>query len=122
MGTQRWLQNISRIYLSQGKGKAIEVVKSRNLVRIMAPMVVAESCLDAIGKTLEKIRTKTFNLDKISIQGLDAKVAEQLGKITNSVIEINHLRKEVRSHTSVEAILNIVLLTEFFFLDYGYLD
>lgn len=87
---------ITRVYLGHGKGKSISVVKSSNLLRIVAPKAIAESCLDAIDKTLQKIQSKTFNMDKTTFANLDPEVVEELGQLTNSVLSLESGRNQVK--------------------------
>lgn len=95
VGAQRWLQTISRVHLSQGGGKAIQAIKSRSSIRILAPKVVAEACLSALNETIQKKRTKAFKIDKIRSSHLDTSMLEELGRITNSVVKFNKKRQEV---------------------------
>ncbi|KAI7784654.1 hypothetical protein LA080_009591 [Diaporthe eres] len=85
LGTQRSLQRISRLFLKEGQ--QIEVRRSSNLVRIIAPKPVAETCVHAISETLQKIKTETLKLDQVPMQRLDAGILEELGGITNSVVQ-----------------------------------
>lgn len=103
MGSQRFLQTISRVHLSQGGGKSIQVIKSRKSIRIVAPKVVAEACLKAMDETLQKMKTKTFQMDKVPTKHLNAEILVELGKITNSIVELNEARKEVSDGNSPHA-------------------
>lgn len=103
VGNQRFLQQISRIHLGQGGGKAIQVIKSRKTLQIVAPKVVAESCLKALDETLQKIRTKTVTMDKLPVKTLSAEMLEELGRITNSLVEMNDVRQEVSTDGSVSS-------------------
>lgn len=100
VGTQRWLQLISRVYLSQGGGKSIEVVKSRKSIRIVAPKVVAEACLKAMDEKLQNKITRSFKLDEMPLKQLNTGLLEELGKVTNSVVALNKARNEV-SHLNL---------------------
>lgn len=101
VGAQRWLQTILRIHLSPGGGKSIQVVKSRNAIRIIAPKVVAEACLKAINDTLQKMKTKTFRRDSIPMERLSADMLEEVGSLTNSVVRFNGARKQVSGQRRV---------------------
>ncbi|ROW10286.1 hypothetical protein VMCG_01662 [Cytospora schulzeri] len=94
LGNQRWLHKISRIFLKEGK--QMEIIRSQNLIRIVAPKVVAETCVNALNETLEKIKTKSFSLDQVPMQHLDDGILAELGKITNSVVEFGSSNDEIR--------------------------
>lgn len=102
MGSHRWIQLISRIHLTPGGGKSIQLVKSRQAIRIVAPKVVAEACLNALNDTFQKIKSKAITKDMVHMQYIRAWMLEELGRITNSVVEMDEIRKEVsdeeRSH------------------------
>lgn len=93
VGSQKWLQRISRLFLKDGQ--QIEVRRSSNLVRITAPKPVAETCVHEIGETLQKITTETLKLDQVPMQRLDAGILEELGRITNSVVHFGPDRETV---------------------------
>lgn len=96
VGNQRWLRSILRIHLSPGGGKSIQVVKSRNAIRIVAPKVVAESCLKALDETLQKTKTRTIRMVQVPMKHLTANMLEELGRLTNSVVKSHAAQKEVR--------------------------
>lgn len=48
-----------------------------------------------LGKTLQKTKTKTLKLDQVPMQRLDAGILEELGRITNSVVQIGPDRETV---------------------------
>lgn len=87
VGAQTWLQRLSRLFLKEGQ--QIEVRRSTNLVRITAPKPVAETCVHELGKTLQMIKTKTLNLAQVPMQRLDVGTLEELGRITNSVVQFS---------------------------------
>ncbi|KUI61286.1 hypothetical protein VP1G_08451 [Cytospora mali] len=94
LGNQRWLHKISRVLLKPGK--QMEVIRSQNLIRIVAPKAIAETCMNAIDATIQKIKTKTFKLDQVPMERLDAGILADLGKITNSVVEFGSSHEEVK--------------------------
>lgn len=94
VGTQRWLRRISRLFLKEGQ--QIEVRRSSSLVRIIAPKPVAETCVHELGETLQKIKTETLKLDQFPKQRLDAEILEELGRITNSVVQFGPDKEVVR--------------------------
>lgn len=65
----------------------MEVIRSQNLIRIVAPKVVAETVVNAINETLARIKVQSFSLDQVPMQHLDDGILAELGKITNSVVE-----------------------------------
>lgn len=93
MGNQRWLHKIARIFLKEGK--QMEAIRSQNLIRIVAPKVVAETCVKALDETLQKKKTKSFKLDQVPMQNLDAGILAELGRMTNSVVEFSSSHDEV---------------------------
>ncbi|KAG6367186.1 hypothetical protein INS49_001371 [Diaporthe citri] len=93
LGSQKPLQRISWRFLKEGQ--QIEVRRSSNLIRITAPKPVAETCVHALGETLQKIKTKTFKLDQVPMQRLDAGILEELGRITNSVVQFGPDREAI---------------------------
>lgn len=96
VGNQRFLQQISRVQLGQGGGRSIQVIKPRRAIQILAPKAVAESCLQVLDETFDKIRTKSFTLEKLPVKSLSAEMLEELGRITNSLVKMNEARQEVR--------------------------
>lgn len=72
-------------------------MKSRNILRIEAPKAIAETCLDALDKTLKKVQSRTFSMDKTTFANLDVGVVEELGQLTNSIMSLDDERNEVRS-------------------------
>lgn len=65
----------------------MEVIRSQNLIRIVAPKAIAETCANALNETFERMKMKSFSLDQVPMQHLDASILAELGKITNSVVE-----------------------------------
>lgn len=108
VGTQRFLRITSERFLKEA-GQQIEVRRSRNLVRITAPKPVAETCVHALGETLQKIKTKTLKLDQAPMQRLDAGILEELGRITNSVVEFGPDREAVGEAISPHSTLRLTL-------------
>lgn len=51
--------------------------------------------MHAIGETLQKIKTKTLKLDQVPMQRLDTGILEELGRITNSVVQFGPDREAV---------------------------
>lgn len=51
--------------------------------------------MHAIGETLQKTKTKTLKLDQVPMQRLDAGILEELGRITNSVVQFGPDREAV---------------------------
>ncbi|KAI3398590.1 hypothetical protein diail_8938 [Diaporthe ilicicola] len=94
LGTQRWFQTIARVILKEGQ--QIEVERSNNLIRISAPKSVAETCMHALDETLQKIKTKSFKVDQVPMQRLDAGILKELGRITNSVVEFGRLKEVIQ--------------------------
>lgn len=105
VGKQRFLQLISRVQLGQGGGRSIQVIKPRRAIQILAPKAVAESCLKALDETLQKIRTKSFTLDKLPVKKLSSEMLEELGRITNSLVTMNEARQEVRNKGNICSLL-----------------
>lgn len=93
VGSQSWLRDISRRFLEEGQ--QIEVRRSSNLVRISAPKTVAETCVNRLDNALQKIKTRTLELDQVPVHNLDAATLEELGRITNSVVQFGPGRKAV---------------------------
>lgn len=87
------MRRISRTFLKDGQ--QIEVRRSSNLVRITAPKPVAETCVHELDETLQKIKTKTLRLDQIPTQRLGSGILEELGRITNSVVQFSPDREAV---------------------------
>ncbi|KKY31447.1 hypothetical protein UCDDA912_g08638 [Diaporthe ampelina] len=100
VGTQRWLERISRLFLKEGQ--QIQVRRSSNLVRITAPKPVAETCVHELGETLQKIKTETLKLDQVPKQRLDAGILEELGRITNSVVQFGPGREAFKVEPTKE--------------------
>lgn len=100
MHNQRWLQLISRLHLSDDRSTSIQVIKSRKAIRIVAPKVIAESCLKVMDETLQKIKTKSFKIDKLGVQQLSSSMIEDVSKVTNAIVELNKARKEVSSRST----------------------
>ena len=105
VGTQRWLERISRLFLKEGQ--QIQVRRSSNLVRITAPKPVAETCVHELGETLQKIKTETLKLDQVPKQRLDAGILEELGRITNSVVQFGPGREAVREALSLRLTIRL---------------
>ncbi|CAN8100610.1 unnamed protein product [Discula destructiva] len=96
LANQRFLARFSRVHLSQGGGKAIEVVKSRKALRIVAPKTTAESCLKAMHETVQKIKTKSVSLINFPASRLTADVLEDLSQLTNTIVELDETRHELK--------------------------
>ncbi|KAK7740688.1 hypothetical protein SLS53_005156 [Cytospora paraplurivora] len=94
LGTQRFLQKISRILLKPA-GR-LEVIRSQNLIRIVAPKAIAETCVNALDETLKRIKTKSFPLHQVPMQDLDAGTLAELGSITNSVVQFDSSHQEIQ--------------------------
>ncbi|KAG8166309.1 hypothetical protein KVR01_001998 [Diaporthe batatas] len=94
LGSQSWLRNLSRRFLKEGQ--QIEVRRSSNLIRITAPKTVAETCVNRLGDTLQKSKTRTLELDRIPVGHLDASTLEELGGITNSIVHFGPGRKTIQ--------------------------
>lgn len=93
VGSQSWLRDISRRFLEEGQ--QIEVRRSSNLVRISAPKTVAETCVNRLDHALQKIKTRTLEVDQVPMHNIDAATLEELGRITNSVVQFGPGRKTV---------------------------
>lgn len=65
--------------------------------------------MHALGETLQKIKTKTLKLDQIRMQRLDAGILEELGRITNSVVQFSPDREEVSEATSPHTIFQLII-------------
>lgn len=102
VGSQLWLRDISRRLLEEGQ--QIEVRRSSNLVRIIAPKTVAETCVNRLDNALQKIKTRTLELDRVPVQNLDAATLEELGRITNSVVQFGPEREAVSKAKSPHSI------------------
>ncbi|ROW13854.1 hypothetical protein VPNG_03536 [Cytospora leucostoma] len=94
LGTQRFLQKISRILLKP-VGR-LEIIRSQNLIRIVAPKAIAETCVNALDETLKRIKTKSFPLHQVPMQDLDAGMLAELGSITNSVVQFDSSHQEIQ--------------------------
>ncbi|PSR80872.1 mitochondrial inner-membrane-bound regulator-domain-containing protein [Coniella lustricola] len=94
-GTQRWFQSISRVLLRDGAGKSMQLIKSRKVIRIEAPKVVAEACIEAIDDKLQNIRSKTFKMNELPIDQVSPGMVEDLSRITNSVVQYHNKKKTV---------------------------
>ncbi|KAF3768815.1 hypothetical protein M406DRAFT_71789 [Cryphonectria parasitica EP155] len=95
LGAQRWLQNICRVHLGDGPGRSIQVVRSKKMIRIVAPKGVAEVCLSAINETLQKMKTKRFKLESNIMEKVSTSMIEDLSKATNTAVELNKDQKEL---------------------------
>ncbi|KAJ4386675.1 hypothetical protein N0V93_009573 [Gnomoniopsis smithogilvyi] len=95
LGSQRFLQQVSRVHLGQGGGRSIQVIKSRKAIQIFAPKTVAESCLKMMDEKLQQIRTKSIKMDKLPVKNMSDEMLEELGRITSSLVEINQARQEI---------------------------
>lgn len=93
MGTRRWLQTISRSTLKPGK--QIELIRSRNLIRIVASKATAEMILDNINAILQSKITKTIDPTLITPRRIESKALEDLGKITSAYLRYGASDKEV---------------------------
>lgn len=90
---------ISRVHLAPGGGKSIQLVKSRQAIRIIAPKVVAEACMKALNDTFQKIKWKILKLDQLPMKFIKASMLEELGKITNSIVEVDEMHQAVSDET-----------------------
>ncbi|TLS23178.1 uncharacterized protein PpBr36_05666 [Pyricularia pennisetigena] len=94
VGTRRWLQSISRIYLKHVGGR-VELRRSDRLMRIFAPKAVAETILDDIDELLNWAVTERIQLDAITSETPSKGALEQLAGLTNSHIEFDEENREI---------------------------
>lgn len=107
MGSQRWLQGISRTYLTAGAGNSIQIIKSQKTIRIIAPKPTSETCLEALDEKLQKITKRSLKTAGLPIEQLSDTILEEVGKITNSVVELKRTKQEASQETCshLEAVL-----------------
>ncbi|KAJ4410586.1 hypothetical protein N0V82_009208 [Gnomoniopsis sp. IMI 355080] len=108
LGNQRFLHLVSRL-LGQGGGRSIQVIKSRRALQIIAPKAVAEFCLRALDEKLEKVRTKNIAIDQLPVKNMSDEMLEELGRITNSLIEVTWIDATDRQNSKLENMDDIVL-------------
>lgn len=114
MGHQRFLRALARNNLSGGKGKALEVIKSRQTIRFLAPKAVSEQCLNYLDEVLQKTKSKAISMDAIPLKNLETAIFEELGRMSNSLVEPDEQRREVSLKQSVQPTCfgTRILLTE----------
>lgn len=71
------------------------MIRSKNLIRIVAPKAAAETILHEINRTLQNVRTKSFSADLLSIRPLDDALLSEVGRITNSHVRLGESDAEV---------------------------
>lgn len=94
MGNKRYLNEIARHFKSFPV--RIELYPPTKILRVIASKVVAESILEEINGILEKTKTVSHDLDLISTEPLSPAILEQVGGITNSVVQLDADQKRVR--------------------------
>ncbi|KAH8844353.1 hypothetical protein MCOR27_009242 [Pyricularia oryzae] len=94
VGTRRWLQSISRVYLRNVGGR-VELRRSDRLMRIFAPKAIAETILDDIDELLNWAVTERIQLDSITSETPSRGALDQLAGLTNSHIEFDEKSREI---------------------------
>ncbi|TLD33845.1 hypothetical protein PspLS_01369 [Pyricularia sp. CBS 133598] len=94
VGTRRWLQSISRIYLRKVGGR-VELRRSDRMMRIFAPKAVAETILTDVDELLSLAVTERIQLDSITSETPSKEALDQLAGLTNSHIEFDEESREV---------------------------
>ncbi|KAI6369986.1 hypothetical protein MCOR25_004329 [Pyricularia grisea] len=94
VGTRRWLQSISRIYLKKVGGR-VELRRSDRTMRIFAPKAVAETILADIDELLSWAVTERIQLDSITAETPRKRALDQLAGLTNSHIEFDEEKREI---------------------------
>lgn len=77
----------------------MQIVKSQKVIRIIASKAISEACLERLDETLQKITTRSFKTAELPIEELSNTILEEVGRITNSIVELNRAKQEVSGGT-----------------------
>lgn len=92
-GTQRFLRDICRNWL--GPDEKIEAMRQTCTLRLVTTKPKSEIMLREFNETLQQITTKTLPLNLVSSEPIDEALLEEVGRLTNTQVQISKTRKRV---------------------------
>lgn len=90
-GTQRFINTLGKIFLEPGE--KIEAFRDERILRIVSTRSKINLVLNALDEQLQCVKTKSFPLTLVGNIDVDEVTQEELGRITNSRVQVNRLRK-----------------------------